>query len=164
MQKVNRHRVRPKDMFNSMHTTKHQSAVQSNKQHIGDEERTVVVFTMRGKEDFFETVEIFGNTPLPMLDDVEFDNGNVEEAENRSEALAKMVTRVGTATKYYVKVGPDSRFFNPIGLTEGQHGKHNAGERVMKFAPVNKRAFALYIQFLTTKNKASLYEAEREMA
>jgi len=167
MTEINRHRIRSEDIFASMQPTKKQSVIHSNTRYIGDADRTVIVFAFVGSEDYWDVTPLkeFGSQTFPMLDDIEYDNGNVQPAEDREEALAKIVYRTDwERERFYIKCGPDAKFFNPIGSDEGTHYKRNAGELVNRFKVVNKRAFTLYLQFLRTRNKAFLYEAEREMS
>jgi len=158
--KPNRHRVRPSDLHQAMHTTKEQGRVVSNQAPSGE----VLVFTITGKED--DRVTLSGNVDVvdgyPLLFDEELDDGSVVIAENRNEAYAKLEA-TDTGVYYYIKRGPNGHFFNPIGLyDEGKHQKRHAGESVWVFKEVNKRAFEYYLKFLQNRNKAWLTNAERE--
>ena len=98
-------------------------------------------------------------------DDLDTNANPIVTNNNTKEALAKKVTS-GNSTKYYIKIGPHGKIYNPIGLyTENQANKFlaRAGKNLWEFRQVNSKVFDLYVSFLRTKNIAWLNNAEREM-
>jgi hypothetical protein len=81
------------------------------------------------------------------------------------EVLAKK-TVSEIKTRYFIKIGPYGKIYNPIGLfTEGRSNKFlkRSGKPEWEFREVNSRVFELYSSFLRTKNIAHINLAEREM-
>lgn len=81
------------------------------------------------------------------------------------EVLAKK-TVSDTKTRYFIKIGPYGKIFNPIGLfSEGRSNRflRQSGKPEWQFKEVNSRVFDLYLSFLRTKNIAHINLAEREM-
>ena len=69
-------------------------------------------------------------------------------------------------SKYYVKSSSDGSIFDPWGMfSEGTQGDYSQGRGKMKwtFCEVNEKCFNFYINFLQTRNKAWLTNAEREV-
>jgi hypothetical protein len=68
--------------------------------------------------------------------------------------------------KYFVKVGPDGRIFNPWGMfSEGTQGKYSRGRGKLewKFTDVKEKCFDYYSKFLQSRNAGWLNNAEREL-
>lgn len=104
-------------------------------------------YTIIGKQDAFDD----DNNPI-----LHSDGPNV---------LAKK-TVSDTKTRYFIKVGPYGKIYNPIGLfTEGRGNKFlkRSGKPEWEFREVNSRVFDFYSSFLRTKNIAHINLAEREM-
>ncbi len=122
-------------------------------------DREVVVFTLFGKH---HDIDEHG---YPILYDVEYEDEQIEYAEDSANAYAKVVYIRGKS-KYYIKASSDGDMYNPIGLYEGG-GKDtkrvNLGRPEWEFEEVRKRPFEFYINFLKTKNQAYLINAEREV-
>lgn len=81
------------------------------------------------------------------------------------ETLAKK-TISSTKTRYFIKIGPYGKIFNPIGIfSEGRSNKFlkRSGKPEWQFKEVNSRVFELYLSFLRTKNIAYINLAEREL-
>lgn len=156
----NRHRIRQEDLATAIFQPKQQDRVTSN---VPTEE-DVLVFTIAGKED--DRVLLTGEPNVngfPVIWNEKFDDDTYLPAEERDIAYAKIEMVDGRAF-YYIKQGPNARYFNPIGIyDEGRHMKRHAGEHLWKFRRVNRAAFDLYIKFLQTKNQTYLIAAEREM-
>jgi hypothetical protein len=95
------------------------------------------------------------------------DNQNRPCAKTENEfVVAKTIKNGSRPTKFFVKVGPHGKLYNPIGLfSEGKNNKFLAkiGKKEWEFKEVNQQIFDLYLSFLSTKNIAWLNNAEREM-
>lgn len=79
--------------------------------------------------------------------------------------LAKKVISHNT-TKYFIKIGPNGKIYNPIGMfSEGNNNKFLArlGKNEYNFKSVNQSIFDMYVNFLSTKNLAWLNNAERAL-
>ena len=114
------------------------------------------VFTLVGKQDYFDEER------YPIIEDLD-QNGQFVEAEERDQAYA--LRRVGTdMTRYYLKFGgPGGRLFDPMSVDGDRYGrKLLPGLGEYRWREVNRKAFSYYINFLKTKNKAYLRNAERE--
>lgn len=110
-------------------------------------------------ESLTEYYTVFGKH-----DDLDND-ANPIITSNTKDALAKKITANGN-TKFYIKIGPHGKIYNPIGLySENQSNKFlaRAGKNLWEFRQVNSKVFDLYLSFLRTKNIAWLNNAEREM-
>lgn len=85
---------------------------------------------------------------------------------NINDALAKRVHLSNDKIKYWIKIGPHGRIYNPIGLfSEDRANKHiaRAGKNEWEFRQVNQKVFDMYLSFLKTKNIAWLNNAERQI-
>lgn len=85
---------------------------------------------------------------------------------NIKDALAKKITLSNNKIKYWIKIGPNGRIYNPMGLfSEDRANKHIAksGKNEWEFRQVNQKVFDLYLSFLRTKNIAWLHNAERQL-
>jgi len=120
--------------------------------------REVVCYTMFGNHDYID------GDDYPILGDSTDDKGVQTDAENRTLSFARTVSTNSRNLKYYVKSAVGGKFFNPLGMDEGRHNKvlHHAIGNEFTYHQVNKSSFDYYIQFLKTKNKAHLLNAERE--
>lgn len=93
------------------------------------------------------------------------ENENPILEQDGPDVLAKKITKDNRA-KFYIKVGPFGKIYNPIGIfSEGRGNRYlkQAGKEEWPFEEVNSRVFGLYLSFLRTKNQAHLNMAEREM-
>ena len=101
-------------------------------------------YTIYGEQDYIDTE---GNPRL--------------ESNNEKKVFAKSI-----GGKHYIKTGLYGRIFNPIGMySEGKQQKFlsKVGKEEYSFARVNQKVFDLYVNFLRTRNRAWLNNAEREM-
>lgn len=119
---------------------------------------TVKVFTIQGQQDDFD------ENGYPLLHDNLIYNGDtlskIEKAEDKPKAYAYKNKNV-----YYVKIGPDGKMFNPIGMfTENMQAKINQvkGRMDFRWVTVTKSSFDFYLKFLKTRNISYLLNAERE--
>lgn len=120
-------------------------------------------FIQNKKEDAESVTEYY--TIFGKHDDLDND-ANPILIENTKDALARKTT-LNNSTKYYIKIGPHGKIYNPIGLySENQSNKYLArtGKNLWEFRQVNSKVFDLYLSFLRTKNIAWLNNAEREMS
>lgn len=94
------------------------------------------------------------------------DNHNPRSSIETESTLAQKITYPSGNIKYFIKIGPYGKIYNPIGMyTEGTANKFltKFGKKAWDFKSVNQKIFELYINFLRTKNIAWLNNAEREM-
>ena len=127
------------------------------RKQVADKEQ--VVYTILGKHHGYDTKN------YPVLYDVEYEDGQVQHAEDSSDAFAKVSSFKGQ-TKYYVKTGSGGVLYNPIGLYEGagkDTNKIKMGRHLFRWTQVNSKCFAFYIEFLRTKNKRYIVNAQREV-
>ena len=70
----------------------------------------------------------------------------------------------GIKEKFYVKYDDKGFMYDPWGLyTEGKEGRKLYGdEPTWSFVKITKKSFYYYIDYLRTRNKAWLHNAERE--
>jgi len=109
--------------------------------------RETIFYTIIGKQTGFDS----DDNPILDLDG--------------SDVLAKKIV-TDTKTKYFIKVGPYGKIYNPIGIfSEGRSNKflRQSGKPEWDFEEVNSKIFNLYLSFLRTKNIAHLNLAEREL-
>ena len=121
--------------------------------------REVVIYTMFGKHHELDSQK------YPLLFDIKYEDGQIEVAEESLDAFAKM-THFGNQTRYYIKAGSGGHFFNPLGMYEGAGHNNNRkrlGRSEWNFIEVPHKCFKLYLNFLKTKNRAFLTNAEREV-
>lgn len=92
-----------------------------------------------------------------------YTNLGASSKEGSEDEHARQVS-IGKANRYYAKVGPTGRLFNPFGSYEEFESKSRRKSRKKPFElkEVTQRVFEFYLQFLKTKNKAWLTNAERE--
>jgi len=154
----NPHRITASDMATSMYAAK-----DDNK--TSREENRVVAYTIVGQED--ERVDRHGDyneDGYPRLFDLRKEvDGPVTPASERSNAYAKQLVSANGQLRYYIKTGAHGKFYDPLGLySEGRHQKKALGINEWSYKEVNRKAFYMYLDFLTTKNKKHLVQAERE--
>lgn len=150
-------RVRVRDLSNSLYSPQDNEEVQIELKPF--DAREVTIFTMFGRHHELDP------SGYPLLYDVRYEDGQVDVAEESADAYAKM-THTSNRTKYYIKAGAGGHFYNPIGMYEGAGRSSNRtrlGRAEWNFVEVHKRCFQFYIDFLRTKNKAYLSNAEREV-
>lgn len=90
------------------------------------------------------------------------EEGNARQTEQQDNTFAK-----SKSGNFFIKVGPDNRAYNPIGMfSEGQYNKilSRIGKKEFNFKKVNKRVFELYLSFLKTNNLAWLNNTNRELS
>lgn len=105
-------------------------------------------FTVNGRQDFLD------------------EDGYPQLTDEGEFAFAKKVSTNSRKPLYYIKGGTDGHFFDPLGMyDERMHNKFkgHAGKFKFEFVQVNERAFAFYINYLRTKNRSYLLNAEREV-
>lgn len=92
-----------------------------------------------------------------------YTNLGAASKEGSEDEHARQVS-IGKSNRYYAKVGPTGRLFNPFGNYEEFESKSRRKNRKKPFElrEVTQRVFDFYLQFLKTKNKAWLTNAERE--
>ena len=102
--------------------------------------------------------------------DVESSIGYTADGEidvDHSKCYAKKITiqsKSGTKEKFYVKYDNKGFMYDPWGLyTEGTEEKKLYGDKpTWSFRKVGERPFSYYMDYLKTRNKAWLRNAERE--
>jgi len=69
-------------------------------------------------------------------------------------------------SNHYLKFGVNGFLYDPWGIysegTQHKEAKH-AGKMAWNFRKVSRRAFTYYLQYLKSKNKSYLHNAEREV-
>ena len=64
---------------------------------------------------------------------------------------------------YWIKASKTGSFFNPYGMyDENQSKRKISGNNEWNFRQVGKKTYEFYLQFLQSKNRAWLINAERE--
>jgi hypothetical protein len=103
-------------------------------------------FTLSGDEEF-----ILQDTPRRHKED--------------DQVYAKRVQRKDGTYKLTIRAATDGKLYNPISIY-GEEKKSTLLDNICKsnekFRTVNPKTFDLYLQFLSSKNLAYLYNAERE--
>ena len=128
----------------------------NNKKTTKKAKRKEVVYTIAGKQEYFEQTDK-AKYPCIKLDS--------DAAQESPDAFAMKIT-IGKRIKYYAKRGKHGRLYNPIGMfSEGMASKRlgHAGKLEWRFTEVGERVFLFYRDFLRTKNIAHLHNAEREL-
>jgi hypothetical protein len=115
--------------------------------NINENELSKEFYTVVGQEEFLE-----GDNPRRHNDD--------------SHVYAKKIQKKDGTYKTMIRVANNGKLYNPVAIY-GEEKSNNFLERVCrandKFRPVNNKAFEWYIKFLSTKNMAWFYNAEREV-
>lgn len=92
-------------------------------------------------------------------------DGNNRAKEENDSVVAKKTVRKNGSIKYTIRLGNDSKFYNPVSIYDNKQD-HTFLDRICRsndrFKEVNLKVFNLYLQFLKTKNTAWLNNAERE--
>lgn len=112
-----------------------------------EQTENVELFTMLGMEDFLDD----NQCPQTRIDD--------------KRTYAKKITRNDGTIKYTIKMAPDKKLFNPISPIDKDSNSvflDKVSRSNDKFRSVNQKTFDWYLKFLSTKNTAWLYNAERE--
>lgn len=120
-------------------------SIYSIKETGDDSDTSVVFYTILGEDSMF-------------------DSDGYPITNNESKAFAKKVYK--NQLSYYLKVGPNGRLYNPMGMfSEGSQNKFltRLGKPEWKFTKVNHKVFDMYLNFLKTKNTAWLNTAQREL-
>lgn len=147
-------RVRPHEIEDAVYRPNVNVHGDSIDHNIGQAiDRDTQCFCLFGKHEALD-----GQGYPILLDDEE------DLAEDKQDVLAKIVVVNENTPKYMIRTDSNGRFFNPLGMDEGNHNKfiHRAGKDLYQFKSVNKRAFRFYLDFLRTKNTAHHRNAERE--
>jgi len=122
-------------------------------------EDTEAIYTISGKQHDYD------DNGLPVLYDVQYDDGQIEYAHDSLDAHVKVTTTKGRE-EYYAKIGAGGQLRNPIGLYEGA-GRRTDEVRMGRAQFVWKRVSAkcinFYLEFLKTKNLRHLKNAQREV-
>ncbi len=117
------------------------------------------VYTILGKGHSYD------DDGVPVIWDIKCDDGQIEYAEDTSDACAKVTSNKGV-TQYHIKTGHGGQFYNPVGLYEGAGRKSNAqrlGRHEYNWVQVNSKAFHFYLEFLRTKHNRYIVNAQREV-
>lgn len=118
------------------------------KETIHNTRETNEYYCVKGKQDYLDS----NNCPRKTSDD--------------KEVLAKKIIKDGSQPQYFIKISNLNKLYNPVSAIQEEKA-HSFLDNVCRpsdrFRSVNSRVFELYINFLTTKNTAWLYKAEREM-
>tara|TARA_Y100000004_G_scaffold158555_1_gene184911 strand:+ start:83 stop:475 length:393 start_codon:yes stop_codon:yes gene_type:complete len=81
------------------------------------------------------------------------------------QVYAKRIQRKDGTYKLSIRTASDGKLYNPMSIY-GEEKKSTLLDNVCKsnekFRTVNPKTFDLYVQFLSSKNLAYLYNAERE--
>lgn len=97
----------------------------------------------------------------------QLDNGHPMRNQEDNKVYAKRVYRKDNSIKYMIRLDASAKLMNPLSSTDEKTGGDIFLESVCrsnkKFKEVNEKVFALYLQFLSTKNTAWLHNAEREV-
>ena len=113
------------------------------------------VYTISGKEDYKD------EHGYPLIEDIYDDNDDeiITLAEDLPHAYAKF-----TNGKFYIKRDNRGFIYNPHDLYEEERAtRKSRGLQRWNFQEVSQRPFKIYLDFLRTKNKARLIQAEREI-
>lgn len=119
---------------------------------------------LRPKPEANDNKAYFYYTIVGKQEDFDEDNNPVLKADTNEVLAKKTVSEI--KTRYFIKIGPHGKIFNPIGLfSEGRSNKflRQTGKPEWQFKEVNQRVFELYLSFLRTKNIGHINLAEREM-
>lgn len=104
-------------------------------------------YTLAGQEDFYQD-----NLPCRNIED--------------QHVYAKKIKKIDGKYKYSIKLTNNGKLYNPISIY-GEEKINTFLDRICKssnkFKTVNEKAFNFYLQFLTSKNIAYYYNAEREV-
>lgn len=121
-------------------------------------------------EDF--NIKHIGNTCVhtyyyTFLDDSDFKDSSgyprIEDLDNR--AMAKKVCADNESQNhYYIRKGYDSKIYNPLSQIASK-SKLNITENTstIRFKLVSKKAFDLFMMYLSTKDMKILNQTEREV-
>lgn len=159
--RINRHRIRPGDIQQAVFQPKGEDGKVLSEPV--DETIDIITFCISGIED--DKLDMFGNPDIngyPAIYDEELFDGRTVQSQDRQDACAKIELKQGNSY-YFIKRGPDGRFFDPLGLYDRNSKTRRLGEDIWKYRPVNPTVMKLYLHYLRTKNKANLHAAEREM-
>lgn len=91
---------------------------------------------------------------------------NPRVSDNSPDIAAKAIVKQDGAYRYFIRADHTGRTYNPISTTDkGVSAKilDKIKNTDHKFIEVNKRAFDMYIKFLSTKNSAWFHNTEREI-
>tara|TARA_B100000085_G_C18548217_1_gene514770 strand:+ start:176 stop:568 length:393 start_codon:yes stop_codon:yes gene_type:complete len=81
------------------------------------------------------------------------------------QVYAKRIQRKDGTYRLSIRTSSDGKLYNPMSIY-GEEKKSTLLDNICKsndkFRTVNPKAFDLYVQFLSSKNLAYLYNAERE--
>jgi hypothetical protein len=95
------------------------------------------------------------------------DNGGLpRKNQDSDDVLAKKIIKDGGQPQYYIKVSNINKLYNPVNVIQEEKAYSfldNVCRPSDRFKSVNSKVFDLYLNFLSTKNTAWLYKAEREM-
>jgi hypothetical protein len=121
--------------------------IYNNDLNIEEDSLNKEYYTLLGEEDF-----ISNECPRRHKDD--------------EKVLAKKIQKKDGSYKTLIKTANNGKLYNPVAIY-GQEKTHTFLDRVCrsneKFRPVNNKAFDWYVKFLSTKNIAWFYNAEREV-
>ena len=152
----NPHRIDAAAMAEAIHTIDDKKEKAERVTSIDDKATTV--YTILGKHDYQD------ENRYPILDSVYDKRGDILTlAEDLPEAYAKSAY-IRNTRKYYVKIDNRGMMYNPYDLYEEERQTRSIiGLKKWRFHETNPKCFRIYLDFLRTKNKARLIQAEREM-
>jgi hypothetical protein len=119
--------------------------------------REVVCYTISGREDQLDAQK------FPILVDYE-SQGKLYTAEEDMYTFAKRVT-IGKKDTYFARRSKQNKLYSPMDMFSDSSIAKNKStkELIWPLVEVSKRVFDYYINFLKTKNRAYLANAEREL-
>jgi hypothetical protein len=94
------------------------------------------------------------------------DSGLPRLKNDSSLTLAKKIEKTDAQPQFFIKISNQNKLFNPLdsGLEDKSYSiVDNVCRPSDKFKSVNSTVFAMYLNFLSSKNIAWLNKAEREM-
>lgn len=146
-------RVFLKDLENAVY----QPNAEAQVSEVHNSESTKV-YTTIGKND---AVDAAG---YPVLQSKVLDS-KVTLAQDRDLACAMSISRPSQPEpEYYIKGKGDGRFVDPNSIDQdGRNNKTRLGLPELQWRRVNRNSFISYLEFLRTKNRAYLVNAEREV-
>lgn len=114
-----------------------------------EEEKEVDLYTFFGKHDFLDELG------YPKL---RIDKKIIDKVFSNNRALAIRIN--GKKARYFAKIDSRGKLCDPDGLYSQ---RARPGQKSLEFKSISEKAFNFYINFLKTKNKAWLNNAEREL-
>jgi hypothetical protein len=99
-------------------------------------------------------------------DNIDEHNLPIVNPTNTKFILAKKILKTNGDYKFLIRINTEHKLYNPLSI----YGREKSGQLLsnitrsnIEYREVNCRAFDFYLRFLSTKNIAWLYKAEREV-